>query len=186
MTSNTSTSNTSPAGAQRAATGTTPGTPAAAAAPDEKQAARPKRSLRDRTRRVGQRTVRRTETVTVRAKRDPEEGEGTEPIEEILTFEVRPMMGGARSRLIDEGYTEVRTIVGNESRVRMVPILDKYFAIAIMESTYDPETGERVWPNKEDMAAVIDLDPKVHDELVAAAIRVNGLSKEAREALGED
>lgn len=158
-------------------------------APDEKrsEAARPAESLRARTQRHRKHVVRRTETVEVTVKCVPDEDPNGEPYNETLTYEVRPMMAGAKTRLTSEGFEEKTVVVNGRSSTTPVPILDRYFGVVVRESTYDPASGERLWNSTEaDLQEVLALPPAVFDPLVAAGIRVNGLSKAARQALGED
>ncbi|HEU4630150.1 MAG TPA: hypothetical protein VFS08_10420 [Gemmatimonadaceae bacterium] len=104
-----------------------------------------------------------------------------------LRFEVRAMRAGEVVRLMEDGFEAAieRQAEGGAKRVRRAR-LRTYFPIVIAGSTYDPETGDRVWdPAKEsDLEEIRALAVDVFDKLADAGMRVNGLSAEARVARG--
>lgn len=88
-----------------------------------------------------------------------------------LAFAVRPMPMGVRLDLVG------LTAKGQDHATR------DYFATLVHESTYDPDTGDRVWGAK-DRDEVLALPPEIFTPLAAAAQRVNAATQEADDALG--
>lgn len=107
-----------------------------------------------------------------------------------LAFEVRPMRAGPATRLMSEGLkTTTQAAIGGKVTTTAEVDVPLYLPRLIAFSTYDPDAGddaEPLWPADEQGFAEINrLAPDVFDGLATVAMRLNGLTTGAREALGE-
>lgn len=91
-----------------------------------------------------------------------------------VTLEVRGMTAGDRMAL-----TELAMGEGGTVRLSVL------YPWLVVSSTFDPETGERVFSD-EDVEAVKTKAGSAVERLATAAMELSGMTEAARNALGED
>lgn len=87
-----------------------------------------------------------------------------------VEIEVRGMMLGERNRVMGEGYDK-------DGR----PVPSKLYPLLVALTCYDPSSGKQVWnPNVlEDRQEIEAMPGPTVDEIVAVALRLSGMDKDA-------
>jgi hypothetical protein len=91
-----------------------------------------------------------------------------------VTVEVRGMTAAARAAMLQHA-------AGNGGTFDLVSL----YPSLVVGSTYDPESGDRVF-SESDYAAISDKSGAAVERIAAAAMRLSGISEDARDELGND
>lgn len=91
-----------------------------------------------------------------------------------VTVEVRSMSGSARASLM-------QVAVESGGAVDMM----KVYPDLIIQTTFDPETGEQVF-TPEDRDAIMDKNGSILDRLAEVATSISGFTEKAVDAAGKD
>jgi len=91
-----------------------------------------------------------------------------------VTVEVRGMTAAARASLLQRAAVNG----GGVDLTAMYPSL-------VIGCTFDPDTGERVF-SEADFAAIGDKSGAAVERIAAEAMRLSGISEDARDELGND
>jgi hypothetical protein len=90
-------------------------------------------------------------------------------------FELRGMSLGARSRLNRDGY-------GADGRI----MADVYYPALLAECVFDPETGEKVFPQNDGGAFVNSLDPAEVDRICLRIVELSAMTEREDKELKND
>lgn len=96
--------------------------------------------------------------------------------------EIRALMTGARGRVMDIGFRRVK---GEDGKETLAPIFAKYHPALLVESLYDPASGERLYSPGEE-AAIAEMDTEEVDRVAKIAAEISGLDKASREEAKND
>lgn len=116
------------------------------------------------------------------AIRDRIKSKVSQPVKSELTtlageqVEVRQMMVGQRSRVLEVGYRTVGK--------RTEPIYSKLYPILLKQTVFDPESGEPVF-QKDDDELINSLDAEEVDAVAEIAFRLSGLDKKSGQEMGK-
>jgi hypothetical protein len=92
-----------------------------------------------------------------------------------LFIEVRELSSGRRTAF---GTAAQRAQKDTKSEDPFGPLYRKLLS----EACYDPETGERVWPDEKSISDIDSLPGMLVEKIATVAFRVNGLDKEAKQS----
>jgi len=100
-------------------------------------------------------------------------GELVEVPEWDATIEMRTITAAQRARLFDAA-------TGEDGHV----VTDKLYSLIIVMTSFDPDTGERVF-DESDAAAIADKSAKVVSRVADVAMRLSGLTDSAVDEEGK-